>query len=95
MLLAQINQSADFQPEGDAQEVTLCLTETVGIAGQSCTRYKHFIKGKGVHTLPFQSLGSARLYLFKEMNTSIQKGCITLIRSEELLQKLSHFEQKY
>uniref|UniRef100_A0A8C1HMT1 Zinc finger protein 143 n=1 Tax=Cyprinus carpio carpio TaxID=630221 RepID=A0A8C1HMT1_CYPCA len=32
MLLAQINQSADFQHEGDAQEVTLCLTETVGIA---------------------------------------------------------------
>ncbi|RXN10856.1 zinc finger protein 143-like [Labeo rohita] len=32
MLLAQINQSADFQHEGDAQEVTLCLAETVGIA---------------------------------------------------------------
>lgn len=32
MLLAQINQSADFQHEGDAQEVTLCLTESVGIA---------------------------------------------------------------
>ncbi|XP_051756809.1 zinc finger protein 143a isoform X2 [Ctenopharyngodon idella] len=32
MLLAQINQSADFQHEGDAQEVTLCLTEAVGIA---------------------------------------------------------------
>ncbi len=30
-----MNQSADFQHEGDAQEVTLCLTETVGIAGQS------------------------------------------------------------
>lgn len=32
MLLAQINQAADFQHDGDAQEVTLCLTETVGIS---------------------------------------------------------------
>ncbi|XP_056604988.1 zinc finger protein 143a [Triplophysa dalaica] len=32
MLLAQINQAADFQHDGDAQEVTLCLTEAVGVS---------------------------------------------------------------
>lgn len=37
MLLAQINQAADFQHDGDAQEVTLCLTEAVGVSGWTCT----------------------------------------------------------
>ncbi|TRY83185.1 hypothetical protein DNTS_000683 [Danionella cerebrum] len=32
MLLAQINQSADFQHQADSQEVTLCLAEAVGMA---------------------------------------------------------------
>lgn len=36
MLLAQINQAADFQHDGEAQEVTLCLTEAVGVSGQTC-----------------------------------------------------------
>ncbi len=46
-----------------------------------------------LHTLPFKNVGVSKVFFLKEINTSIQQGCIKLIKSDTkeflMLQKMN------